>query len=128
MRRFFMFLGLWLVAGGAHAGAFSAALGRYRAAAACQGPAYQTVAAMVGQAVEAYRRAPVAWSVPAGRRAAARLYGLAAVEAAKGCKPIAYETYRFLLRRFDGPDFASWQRRAVRDVAVLRGTVIPPPR
>ncbi len=116
-----MLLALPLVAGAAHADSLPGLLGQYRAAPGCQGPAYQAAVNAVDRALLAYHVAPLTapLSVQRGRRAAAGLYGLAAVEAAKGCTALAFETYRFLLRRFDGPAFADWQRRAVHDLHAL---------
>ncbi len=107
--------------GTAQAQPYSTLLGQYRTAPGCQGHAYEAVNRSITRAYTAYQRAPLTpASVALGRVAATRVYGLAAVAAAKGCKPLANEIYWFLLRRFDGPAFAPWKTRAVRDIAALR--------
>lgn len=121
MRGFFVPLALALGLGTAQAQPYGVLLGQYRAAPGCQGSAYAAVQRSVSRAYTAYHVAPLTpASVALGRVAAARIYGLAAVAAAKGCKSLANEIYWFLLRRFDGPAFAPWQTRAVHDIAALR--------
>jgi hypothetical protein len=124
MRLFFVpFCGLVLVGVvQARAQNYTDLLVRYRAEPGCQGPAYALAAEAAGRSYTEYHVTPATApdSVRKGRIAAAETDALAETQAAKGCKALALENFRFVIRIFDGPVFADLQRRAVIGLRGLR--------
>jgi hypothetical protein len=106
---------------------YAVRLGDYRWDPRCTGPSFEAVLAAIDVGLTAYHMqdpANVRVSVAEGRLTAAQLDGLAAVAAAKGCKVQALESWRFVIRFFDGPAFTDLQQRAVAGLRSLRA---PPP-
>ncbi len=109
-----------MVAAAAHAQTaaprFASLLTAYRDDRLCAGDSFGEAMSVVTASLDAYHVADVTsgpTSVHLGRLAAAQGDALATIAAAKGCKVEALELWRFVIRYFDGPAFAVFQRQAV---------------
>jgi hypothetical protein len=102
---------------------FAAALVRYRSDPHCIGAGYEDVRSAIDTSLNDYHvrdPARAQESVAAGVVAAAQLDQLASAAAAKRCTAQALENWRQVIRTFDGPAFASFQRRAVAGIRAVR--------
>ncbi len=128
MRRGLLATGLVVVTGPApavtnHTGPFPGALAAYRADRLCGGDSFEAVLAVIDGSLTAYHVADPAQpgiSIAKGMLAAAQLDDLGATAYAKGCRVEATETWRSVVRRFDGPAFTAYRQRALAGLRALR--------